>query len=167
MCSLCGLCTRTSELCHVFRDSIVVEVYSWCSRCRRCCWCLSFIKVPAGFIGTSALDVNIHTCGVYLSLAVREIRVDTWHGWPIPDPVKSIWLARGSICWKRNVVLTPEIGAHELIRLMRILRLSCSGDIAAVDLVTYTIIVWLGRKKYASLVTTSACCVPLLEYIEE
>ena len=143
---------------------MVVDVYSWCRRCSWCWWCLSLIKVPAGF---GALDVDLHTCGIDLSLAARQIWVDTWHGWPIPNPIKRYWLARGKVCWKSNVILTPEIGAHELGWLVRILRLTCGGDIAVIDLVTLTIIERLGCKKYASLVTPSSCCVPLLEHVEE
>ena len=145
-------------------DSVVVDVYPWCYRCGRGWWCLSLTKVPTGF---GALDVDLHTCGVELSLAVRQIWVDTWHGWPIPNPIKGYWLARGKVCWKLNVILTPEIGAHELRCLVRILRLTCSGDITVIDLVTSTIIEGLCCKKYASLVAPSACCVPLLEHVEK
>ena len=116
---------------------------------------------------STVCHIHVHAGRIDLWLSIRQRRVITRKRRPIPDPVKRVRLTTGRIRRQTNVRLTPHIGTHNLIRLMRELSLTILRDLAAVDLIATTIIEVLLRQQDTALVTPGPVLVPHLVNIKE
>lgn len=111
-------------------------------------------------------NVHIHASRVDFLLALRK-PLSAWQRWPVPDPVESVRLPRGSRSRDLDVLLTPQVSAHCRVACVRKLLLSLLRDCATVDLVALTVIVVLCRQQNTSTVAAVTSSIPHSMNVEE